>query len=136
APTTPPVQAPEPAAARPAMATRNARLLADARADRPRIAGADAAETLRRLELAVTRRLDGFLLGDHLGLLPGHGSEPGETRVYAPGDDVRRIDWNVTARTGEVHLRETIADRELETWVLVDLSASLDFGTAECRKRD
>jgi uncharacterized protein (DUF58 family) len=116
--------------------SRNARLLADSRRELPRIAGADAQETLRRLELAVTRRLDGFLLGDHLGLVPGHGTDPGETRAYTPGDDVRRIDWNVSARTGEVHLRETIADRELETWVVTDLSPSLDFGTAECRKRD
>jgi uncharacterized protein (DUF58 family) len=114
--------------------SRNAALLA--RDGSTRIAGADAAETLRRLELAVNRRLDGFLQGDHLGLVPGHGSDPGETREYAPGDDVRRIDWNVTARTNAVHIRETIADRELETWVLADLSPSLDFGTADCRKRD
>lgn len=114
----------------------NANLLADARSDPPRIAGASTAETLRRLELAITRRLDGLLQGDHLGLVPGHGSDPGETRAYTPGDDVRRIDWNVTARMGDVHVRDTIADRELETWVLADLSASLDFGTAECRKRD
>jgi uncharacterized protein (DUF58 family) len=115
---------------------RNAALLADARQSPARIVGGDAHETLRRLELAVTRRLDGFLQGDHLGLVPGHGTDPGETRSYTPGDDVRRIDWNVTARTNEVHIRETIADRELETWVLADLSPSLDFGTADCRKRD
>jgi uncharacterized protein (DUF58 family) len=98
--------------------------------------GPDAAATLRRLELAVTGRLDGLLQGDHLGLVPGHGTEPGETRRYSAGDDVRRIDWNVTARSSEVHIRETIADRELETWVLADLSPSMDFGTAECTKRD
>ena len=67
------------------------------------------------------------------GLVPGHGTEPGETRHYQPGDDVRRIDWNVTARMTEPHIRETIADRELETWALVDLSPSLDFGTAYAR---
>ena len=94
-----------------------------------------AGEVLRRMELTVTRRLDGLLHGDHRGLVPGHGSEPGETRVYQPGDDVRRIDWNVTARTQQPHVRETIADRELETWLLVDLSASLEFGTALCTKR-
>ncbi len=91
---------------------------------------------LRRLELTVTRRLDGLLQGDYRGLVPGHGTEAGETRPYAPGDDVRRIDWNVTARTLEPHIRQTIADRELETWVLADFSASLAFGTAECEKRD
>lgn len=86
--------------------------------------------------MSVTRRLDGLLQGDHRGLTPGHGSEPGEIRAYQPGDDVRRIDWNVTARTGETHVRDTVADRELETWLLVDASASLAFGTATCEKRD
>jgi uncharacterized protein (DUF58 family) len=96
----------------------------------------EPAEVLRRLELTVTRRLDGLLQGDYRGLVPGHGSEPGEARAYVPGDDVRRIDWNVTARMRETHVRETIADRELETWLLVDQSASLDFGTAEREKRE
>ena len=95
-----------------------------------------AEEVVRRLTLDVTRRLDGMLHGDFLGLVPGHGSEPGETRVYSPGDDVRRIDWNVTARMQTPYIRETIADRELETWMLVDRSARLDFGTALCEKRD
>lgn len=91
---------------------------------------------LRLLELDVRRRLDGLLQGNHLGLVPGPGSEPGEARIYQPGDDVRRMDWAVTARTTEPHIRETVADRELETWMVVDLSASLDFGTAACEKRD
>lgn len=93
-------------------------------------------DLLRRLELTITRRLDGLLHGDHRGLVPGHGTELGETRLYQPGDDVRRIDWNVTARLQSPHVRETIADRELETWLLVDLSASLEFGTADRTKRD
>ncbi|MGK3201964.1 DUF58 domain-containing protein [Amycolatopsis sp. MEPSY49] len=91
---------------------------------------------LRTLELDVRRRLDGLLQGNHLGLVPGPGSEPGEARPYQPGDDVRRMDWAVTARTTTPHIRETVADRELETWVVADLSASLDFGTALCEKRD
>ena len=91
---------------------------------------------LRALELTVRRRLDGLLQGNHLGLVPGPGSEPGEARRYQPGDDVRRMDWAVTARTTEPHIRDTVADRELETWLAVDLSASLDFGTAECDKRE
>ena len=91
---------------------------------------------LRVLELTVRRRLDGLLQGNHIGLVPGPGSEPGEARPYQPGDDVRRMDWAVTARTTEPHIRQTEADRELETWVVVDLSASLDFGTAACEKRD
>jgi uncharacterized protein (DUF58 family) len=91
---------------------------------------------LRLLELDVRRRLDGLLQGNHLGLVPGPGSEPGEARTYQPGDDVRRMDWAVTARTTVPHIRETVADRELETWIVADLSASLDFGTAACEKRD
>jgi uncharacterized protein (DUF58 family) len=92
--------------------------------------------TLARLQLIITRRLDGLLQGDYLGLLPGPGSEAGESREYRPGDDVRRMDWPVTARTTVPHVRRTIADRELETWLAVDLSASLDFGTARYLKRD
>jgi uncharacterized protein (DUF58 family) len=95
-----------------------------------------AEEILRRLSLDVTRKLDGVLHGDFMGLVPGRGSEPGETRQYEPGDDVRRIDWNVTARTQHPHIRETIADRELEAWLVVDRSSRLDFGTARCEKRD
>ncbi|GIH71943.1 hypothetical protein Mth01_41960 [Sphaerimonospora thailandensis] len=92
---------------------------------------------LRRLELTVLRRLDGLLQGRHQGLIPGPGSEPGDTRVYVPGeDDVRRMDWAVTARTTVPHVRDLIADRELETWALADLSASMDFGTADMTKRD
>jgi uncharacterized protein (DUF58 family) len=97
---------------------------------------AEAAAVLRRLELTVRRRLDGLLQGNHLGLVPGPGSEAGESRDYHPGDDVRRMDWAVTARTTIPHVRQTIADRELETWAVVDLSPSLDFGTARCEKRD
>lgn len=92
---------------------------------------------LARLELAVGRRVDGLLQGDHLGVGRGPGSETAEARVYQPGqDDVRRIDWDVTARTGEVHVRDLVADRELTTWALVDATASMDFGTALMEKRD
>ncbi|HET9667626.1 MAG TPA: DUF58 domain-containing protein, partial [Desertimonas sp.] len=87
-------------------------------------------ELVRSLEITIGRRVDTTLHGNYQGITPGHGSEPGESRPYQPGDDVRRIDWNVTARMQEPHVRETISDRELETWVCVDQSASLDFGTA------
>lgn len=106
-------------------------------ARRPSVARLAPEHALRRLELKVVRRLDGLLRGEHLGLLPGHGSEPAEARVYQPGeDDVRMMDWHVTARTTVPHVRDMIADRELETWALVDLSASMDFGTAQLEKRD
>jgi uncharacterized protein (DUF58 family) len=92
---------------------------------------------LRRLELMVTRRLDGLLHGSYLGLLPGAGSEPAGSREYRPGEDeVRRMDWPVTARTAVPHVRTVDADRELATCVLVDATASMDFGTAEFEKRE
>lgn len=87
------------------------------------------AELLRTLELTINGRLDGVLHGNHQGITPGHGSEPGESRLYQPGDDVRRIDWNVTARTLETHVREQIADRDLTAWLVVDASAAMRFGT-------
>ncbi|MBV9091785.1 MAG: DUF58 domain-containing protein [Mycobacteriaceae bacterium] len=103
---------------------------------RGQIRDPELSAALRKLELTVRRKLDGVLHGDHLGLIPGPGSEPGESRIYQPGDDVRRMDWSVTARTTTPHVREMIADRELETWLVVDMSASLDFGTTGCEKRD
>ena len=95
-----------------------------------------AEAVLRRLEFAVRNKLDGLLQGNYVGLVPGPGSEAGESRQYVPGDDVRRMDWPVTARTTVPHVRQTIAERELETWVVVDLSPSMDFGTATVEKRE
>lgn len=89
-----------------------------------------------RLHLEVGRRLDGLLQGNHLGLLPGPGTEAAEAHLYAPGDDVRRIDWAVTARTLETHVRDTVAERELETTLVVDLSGSMSFGTSHWEKRE
>ncbi|MGC4942515.1 DUF58 domain-containing protein [Kribbella sp. DT2] len=92
---------------------------------------------LRSLELSVKRKLEGFLHGEITGLLSGPGSEPNEARPYQAGqDDVRRMDWNVTARSLEPHVRAPLAERELETWALIDASASMDFGTALSEKRD
>jgi uncharacterized protein (DUF58 family) len=91
---------------------------------------------LRRLELTVRNRLDGLLQGNYVGLVPGAGTEAGESRQYSAGDDVRRMDWPVTARTTVAHVRQTIVDRELETWLVVDLSPSLDFGTGLTEKRE
>jgi uncharacterized protein (DUF58 family) len=92
---------------------------------------------LRRLELTITRRLDGLLHGQHRGLLPGPGSELAGSREYRPGEDeVRFMDWAVTARTTVPHVREVEADRELTTWLLVDATPSMDFGTAELEKRE
>ena len=93
-------------------------------------------EVLRRLELDVRHRLDGILAGEHLAITTGPGSERAGARAYAPGDDARRIDWNLSARALDPHVRTTEADRELETWVIVDRSPSMDFGTALREKRE
>ena len=94
------------------------------------------AAVLRRLELDVTRRLDGMLSADYQSLNRGPGSEPAGARAYGPGDDARRMDWNLSARSLTPQVRTTEAERELETWVVADRSASLDFGTAEREKRE
>ncbi|AQP52379.1 DUF58 domain-containing protein [Tessaracoccus flavescens] len=92
---------------------------------------------LRRLELTIVRRLEGFLHGDHLGLLPGPGSDTNDARIYQPGqDDVRKMDWAVTARTTVPHVRDTMADRELEVWALLDATPSMNWGTDGITKRD
>lgn len=94
------------------------------------------ATMLRRLELEVHRRIDGLASGDHLAGGSGPGTEPAGARRYQPGDDARRIDWNLTARSIVPQVRTTEPDRELDTWVVADRSASLDFGTARAEKRD
>jgi uncharacterized protein (DUF58 family) len=91
---------------------------------------------LRRLELEVHRRLDGRLTGDYVSLATGSGTERAGARRYEPGDDARRIDWSLTARSLDAHIRTTEADRELHTLVVVDRSPSLDFGTARREKRE
>lgn len=91
---------------------------------------------LRRLELEVHRRLDGQLAGEFLSTAIGPGSERAGARRYAPGDDARRIDWSLTARSLEPHIRTTEADRELDAHVIVDRSPSLDFGTSRREKRE
>jgi uncharacterized protein (DUF58 family) len=94
------------------------------------------AALLRKVELTVRRRVDGLLAGDHRSWAYGDGSELAQVRPYVPGDDVRLLDWNVTARTGEPHVRVHVAERALETWLVLDTSASMTFGTADRRKWD
>src|ERR1700704_1223440 len=91
---------------------------------------ASKAAQLRRLELMVTLRLDGMLRGEFIGLRSGPGTEAAGTRTYDAGDDARRIDWNLTARSLTPQVRTTEADRELHTWLVIDRSPSMDFGTA------
>jgi uncharacterized protein (DUF58 family) len=91
---------------------------------------------LRALDVSIGRRVEGLLAGDFRSNLLGTGSELAMVRPYVPGDDVRRIDWNVTARTGEPHVRVDLAERVLVTWLALDTSASMQFGTADRRKAD
>ena len=92
---------------------------------------------LRALDLSIARRVEGLLPGDHRSNLLGRGSELAQIRPYEPvEDDVRQIDWNVTARTGTPHVRIHLAERALVTWLVLDTSPSMTFGTAERRKAD
>jgi uncharacterized protein (DUF58 family) len=92
---------------------------------------------LRALDLTIGRRVGGLLAGDYRSALLGEGTELAQVRPYVPGtDDVRRIDWNVTARTGEPHVRVQLAERVLVTWLVLDTSPSMRFGTADRRKAD
>jgi uncharacterized protein (DUF58 family) len=94
------------------------------------------AETiLRRLEWTVIRRLDGLLQGDYRTLFRGFGLDLADLREYQYNDDVRHIDWNVTARLQTPYVREYYEDREVTAWFLLDLSPSVDFGSHEIKKR-
>ena len=96
--------------------------------------GAD--QLLRRLEWTVLRRLDGLLQGDYRTLLRGTGMDLADLREYQYHDDVRHIDWNVTARLQQPHVRVFTEDREMSAWFLLDLSPSMDFGSGQSAKRD
>ena len=92
---------------------------------------------LRALDVSIGRRVEGLLAGDYRATLLGEGTELAQVRPYVPGgDDVRRIDWNVTARTNVPHVRVHLAERVLVTWLVLDTSASMVFGTADRRKAD
>ena len=95
----------------------------------------DPESVLRRLDWTVIRRLDGLLQGDYRTLFRGFGLDLADLREYQFGDDVRRIDWNVTARTQTPYVREFMEDREVTAWFLLDLSPSVDFGTVQTVKR-
>jgi uncharacterized protein (DUF58 family) len=91
-------------------------------------------QLLERLDWEVIRRLDGLLHGDYRTLLYGAGIDFADLREYEPGDDVRHIDWNVTARMESPFVRQYIAERELTGWLLIDRSSSMAFGPTERTK--
>jgi uncharacterized protein (DUF58 family) len=90
---------------------------------------------LQRIDWQVIRRLDGLLQGDYRSLFYGYGVDFADLREYQPEDDVRAIDWNVTARMDAPYVRQYVEDRELAAWFLLDLSGSVDFGAAGRPKR-
>jgi uncharacterized protein (DUF58 family) len=90
---------------------------------------------LQRLDWQVIRRLDGLLQGDYRSLFYGYGVDFADLREYQPLDDVRYIDWNVTARMNTPYIRQYVEDREITAWFLLDLSPSVDFGTVQNLKR-
>jgi uncharacterized protein (DUF58 family) len=99
--------------------------------------GALSAGLLRVLDLTVARRVEGLLPGDHRSRSLGRGAELAQIREYVPGiDDVRQIDWKATARTGVTHVRVQLAERVLVTWIVLDATPSMDFGSAVRRKVD
>ncbi|MDP9044068.1 MAG: DUF58 domain-containing protein [Pseudomonadota bacterium] len=97
--------------------------------------GHSAEALLKRLEWTVIRRLDGLLQGDYRTLFRGAGLDLADLREYQHADDVRHIDWNVTARLNQPYVRQFTEDRDLTAWFLVDLSASVDFGSEAATKR-
>ena len=90
---------------------------------------------LQRLDWQVIRRLDGLLQGDYRSLFYGYGVDFADLREYQPEDDIRYIDWNVTARMNTPYIRQYTEDREITAWFLLDLSPSVDFGTIQSLKR-
>ncbi|MGE5249527.1 MAG: DUF58 domain-containing protein [Bacteroidota bacterium] len=90
---------------------------------------------LQRLDWQVIRRLDGLLQGDYRSLFYGYGVDFADLREYQAGDDIRYIDWNVTARMDTPYVRQYAEDREITAWFLLDLSPSVDFGTVQSEKR-
>jgi uncharacterized protein (DUF58 family) len=91
---------------------------------------------LKRLDFTVIRRLDGLRQGEHRNLAYGFGLDLAELREYQPGDDVRALDWNVTARMDRPFVRRFHEDREVTAWLVLDLTASTDFGSGTHTKRE
>jgi uncharacterized protein (DUF58 family) len=91
---------------------------------------------IKRLEIKTSRLVEGALSGGYLSTFKGRGIEFTEVREYVPGDDVRAIDWNVTARTGIPHIKTFVEERDLTVMLAVDVSASMDFGTTTQTKRE
>ena len=95
---------------------------------------AEIAQNVRRIQVVTGRQVADVMAGAYLSVFRGRGMEFDEVRPYVPGDDVRTIDWNVTARTGEPHIKRFVEERELTVMLVVDVSASLEFGSGRRSK--
>jgi uncharacterized protein (DUF58 family) len=112
-----------------------------ARNEEPELAGSTgepltAEALLKRIDWTIVRKLDGILQGDYRSMFTGQGYDLAEVREYQAEDDPRYMDWNVTARMDTPYVRQYIEEREITAWLLLDMSPSVDFGTANQRKRD
>ena len=97
---------------------------------------ADLAAKVRRIEIATNRLVDQGVAGDYHAVFKGRGMEFSEVRPYQPGDDVRTIDWNVTARMGEPFVKQYVEERDLNVFLVIDVSGSLNFGSRAVLKRE
>jgi uncharacterized protein (DUF58 family) len=95
---------------------------------------AEIAQAVKRIQFVTGRQVADVMAGAYLSVFKGRGMEFDEVRPYVPGDDVRAIDWNVTARTGEPHVKRFVEERELTVMLLIDVSASQDFGSGRRSK--
>src|SRR5262249_60863457 len=95
---------------------------------------AEIAQAVKRIQFVTGRQVSDVMAGAYLSVFKGRGMEFDEVRPYVPGDDVRTIDWNVTARTGEPHVKRYVEERELTVMLVVDVSASLEFGSGRRSK--
>ena len=95
---------------------------------------AEIAQAVKRIQFITGRQVSDVMAGAYLSVFKGRGMEFDEVRPYVPGDDIRAIDWNVTARTGEPHIKRFVEERELTVMLLVDVSASQDFGSGRRSK--
>ncbi|NOR85867.1 DUF58 domain-containing protein [archaeon] len=91
---------------------------------------------VRKLDIKTKKLVDGLMQGAYISAFKGRGIEFCDVREYVPGDDIRSIDWNVTARTNEPHVKEFIEERDLNVMIVFDASASADFGTQMARKKE
>ena len=95
---------------------------------------AEIAQAVKRVQFITGRQVADVMAGAYLSVFKGRGMEFDEVRPYVPGDDIRAIDWNVTARTGEPHIKRFVEERELTVMLLVDVSASQEFGSGQRSK--